>query len=164
MEKSKTDYAKELDALENKRILLLQKYDLVNGYNTFEAPKDLKNVDTKITTVADKLSMVVGQISELDKSNRATNQEFSEAFEIILEDIEEKEKLRLTEIRTGMLEYIEALKQMRIGLFNVEQKFTDDTENFDPKKDIQDYIRNRSLYQEPDDIKKLYKSKGIKMN
>ena len=147
------DYAKELETLENKRMALLEKHDLVNGYNTFEAPKDLKNVDNKINTVADKLSTVVAQISELDESNKATNQEFREAFEIILEGIEDKEKLRLTEIRRGMLEYIEALKQMRIGLFNVEQRFIDDTESFDPKKDIQSYIRNRSLFQEPDDIK-----------
>ena len=149
-----------MNTLETKRHNLLEKYDLKGGYNTYEAPKDLKNVDSKIETCADKLGLAVSQISQIEDENKYTNDEFKQAFEIILEGVQQKELYRLREVKKGMLEYIEALKEMRVGMFDIEQKFISDTELFEPKSDIQNYIRNRSLFQEPDKILDIYHDKG----
>lgn len=46
---------------------------------------------------------------------------------------------------------------MRISLFGEEQKLFDATDNFYPSKDIQDYIRDKSIYQSNEELSKLYK-------
>lgn len=157
----RAEKAEEFEKLQLKRQDLLEKHNIINGYSTFDAPKDLKTVDSKINTTVDKLDQVVGQLNELEEIQIAADKEFSQTFEIILDGIEQKEFFRLKEIKKGMLEYIEALKQMRVSLFDIEQKFIKDAESFDPKDDIQKYIQNRSLYQEADQIAQLYKDKGM---
>ena len=50
---------------------------------------------------------------------------------------------------------------MRRQLFDDEQKLFDATEDFNPNKDLQEYIMRCSVYQEPNDLVDLYKDKGL---
>jgi hypothetical protein len=60
-----------------------------------------------------------------------------------------------------MKEFYEALGRMRIDFFDIENKFINQVDMYNPNADLQSYIRNRSLLQEPDKILELYQAKGI---
>ena len=83
-----------------------------------------------------------------------------ETFEVILEGIEEKEVERMNEIKESMINFCQLVKDMRIALFNEEQRLFDAVDVFFPQEDLQRYIDRVSVHQDPDKLALLYENKG----
>lgn len=158
--KQKQEKTKELEALESKKEALLEKYNLGYVYEASEAPSELRSLDTKIYNTSEKLSVVINKINYQNTVNQDTDEKYAKTFEVVLEGIEQNELSRLESVQFCMRDFGEAIKQMRIALFDSEQKFMSEVDAFQPKNDIQEYIANRSRYQDLEDILELYRKYG----
>jgi hypothetical protein len=73
----------------------------------------------------------------------------NKTFTVLLDGVEQMEIQRLLDVKRVMEEFWEGVKEMRIGVFDSEQKLIDSTEAFKPYLDIQRFIERNSKLDPP---------------
>jgi len=100
----------------------------------------------------DTVTDIKDELDEYKDSNHSKDEDLRKTFTVLLEGIEEMELQRLTDIKESMESFTGAVKEMRISLFDWEQKLIDSTDSYKPFLDIQSYIRTKSQLEPPPEV------------